>query len=185
MQEQKTSRWSQSFTQNIQSHIMQYQARLDGLARIITITVMALLAAAIFWSFQEFFETREQEPFFVAAILLIVAVVTYFSKPTLFTLNADELIVYRPHGLFRTPLEKIVRMDRVDRKTLGWGIRIFASGGFFGYLGIFYYGNIGRVSMYCTDRNEMLLVTTEKSRFIISPEHSDDFLAAWKSLSNG
>jgi len=163
---------------------MQYQARLDGLAKIITITVMALLAAAIFWSFQEFFETKEQAPFFVAAILLIVTVVTYFSKPTLFTLDANELVVHRPHGLFRTPAEKIVRIERVNRKTLGWGIRLFGSGGFFGYLGIFYYGNIGRVSMYCTDRNEMLLITTEKSRFIISPGRSDDFLAQWKQLNH-
>ncbi|PZF72445.1 PH domain-containing protein [Taibaiella soli] len=162
---------------------MQYLARLDGLAKGVTIAVMALFVGTVFYAVQAFFDTKNQDLFLVTAFLVIVSAVTYFSKPTSFSIDEYELVVHRPHGVFRTPVENIVSIERIDRKSLGWGIRLFGSGGFFGYLGIFYYGSIGRVSMYCTNRKEMLLVITEKSRFIISPENSNAFLAEWKNLN--
>ena len=163
---------------------MQYRARLDGMAKAITIGVMALSGGLIFVSFQTFFETRNQEGFLAAAFMVLVNVITYFSKPTAFSIDENEIVVHRPHGMFRTPMEKIVSIERIPRASLGWGTRLFASGGFFGYLGIFYYGSIGRVTQYCTNRNEMLLVTTEKSKFIISPENSETFLGEWKRLKS-
>lgn len=162
---------------------MTYQARLDGMAKAITIGVMALFVGLIFVAFQRFFETKDQEGFWAAAFMVLVIVITYFSKPTSFTIDQHEIAVHRPHGVFRTPVENIRNMERMPRGSLGWGVRLFASGGFFGYLGVFYYGSIGRVSMYCTNRNEMILVTTEKFRFMISPENADDFLAEWQRFS--
>lgn len=161
---------------------MQYPARLDGMAKAITIAVMAFSFGIIFSAFQLFFETKDQGLFFMAAFLLIVSAFTYFFKPTSFTIDAYEIAVHRPHGAFRTPIGNIERIERVERGTLGWGVRLFGSGGFFGYLGLYYYGRIGRVWLYCTNRNEMLLVTTAKSKFIISPENSDAFLDEWKRL---
>jgi hypothetical protein len=159
---------------------MRYEAKLDWLAKAITIGVMALLGAVACSSVVTYFAAHTFADFVPVAISVIIPAVIYLFKPNYYTIDEHALSVYRPKGTFTMPLENIKSIERLSSKQLGWGMRLFASGGFFGYLGLFYYGSIGSVMLYCTNRSEMLLVTTEKRPFIISPENSDDFLAEWK-----
>lgn len=161
---------------------MNYKARLDATAKAITIGFLGLSGAIVFWLAGKYFTEHFTGDFFMIAVLVLTSAVTYLFKPLSFSIGENGLSVYRPNRVFTTPLGDIRDIRAVNYADLGWGLRLFGSGGFFGYLGVFYYRKIGRVTMYCTDRNEMLLVTTKKKRFMISPENSENFLHEWNKI---
>jgi hypothetical protein len=57
------------------------------------------------------------------------------------------------------------------------GIRLWASGGLYGYFGIFFFRGIGKVKMYATNRNNLVLVKDAKNtKYLISPDNVDKFM---------
>lgn len=61
------------------------------------------------------------------------------------------------------------------------GLRIWGSGGFFGYFGIFMLGD-GYARLYCTRLKNVVLIKTSKRNYLISPEDPREFLAKWRSV---
>ena len=58
-----------------------------------------------------------------------------------------------------------------------WGLRLFGSGGLYGYFGYFYMKRIGRVRMYATNRHNMVLLVDQKGRkILVSPNEVDRFI---------
>lgn len=56
------------------------------------------------------------------------------------------------------------------------GIRLWASGGVFGYFGMFWTRRLGRYRAHVTDRARTVLVATAKGPVVISPADPDWFL---------
>lgn len=61
------------------------------------------------------------------------------------------------------------------------GLRIWGSGGFFGYLGIFMLGD-SYARLYCTRLKNIVLIKTSKRNYLISPDDPREFLAKWQSV---
>ena len=58
-----------------------------------------------------------------------------------------------------------------------WGVRLFASGGMYGYYGLFSFRGIGRVWMYATNRHNLILMKTEQGRkVVLSPKDPEEFI---------
>ena len=58
-----------------------------------------------------------------------------------------------------------------------WGLRLFGSGGLYGYYGLFYFRKIGRVLMYATNRHNLVLLKGENARkFLLSPINTEKFI---------
>lgn len=55
------------------------------------------------------------------------------------------------------------------------GIRLWASGGLYGYYGLFYLDKLGKVWVYATRRKRVLLLKVN-NKYIISPENLEVFL---------
>jgi hypothetical protein len=61
-------------------------------------------------------------------------------------------------------------------KSTWLGGRLWASGGLYGYFGIFIFKGIGKVWMYVTNRNNLVLVEDAKhKKYLISPDNADRF----------
>jgi hypothetical protein len=66
-------------------------------------------------------------------------------------------------------------------KWTWWGLRLFGSGGLYGYFGYFYMKRIGRVRMYATNRHNMVLLIDEKGeKMLVSPNEPDRFIRQLK-----
>jgi len=62
-----------------------------------------------------------------------------------------------------------------------WGLRLFGSGGLYGYFGYFYMKRIGTVRMYATNRHNLVLLVDEKGRkILVSPNEADRFIQQLK-----
>ena len=97
-------------------------------------------------------------------------------------LTSTEVIIQRPIRNISIPYNQII-----DINQLNWtwkGLRLGGSGGLYGYLGLFYLSNLGKVWMYVTNKNKMLLIKCVNSRnYIISPDEAD-FLPTVKAKLN-
>ena len=66
-------------------------------------------------------------------------------------------------------------------KWTWWGLRLFGSGGLYGYFGYFYMKQIGSVRMYATNRHCMVLLVDEKGKkILVSPNEVDRFIQQLK-----
>jgi hypothetical protein len=62
-------------------------------------------------------------------------------------------------------------------KKISWkSVRLFASGGFYGYFGLFYIPDIGKAWIYSTRRENVILIRTERKNYILSPDDPEDFV---------
>ncbi len=58
-----------------------------------------------------------------------------------------------------------------------WGIRLFASGGLYGYFGLFRFKGIGRVWMHATNRHNLVLIKTyQNKKILLSPKDPEEFI---------
>ena len=109
-------------------------------------------------------------------ILGIGLSLAYLWKPLQIELNNEFLIVKRKIGDKKFPINTIQAAAAINKKELGFGIRLMGSGGFFGYYGLFKYKNIGTVNLYCTKREDMVLITLTKGKILLSPDKHLEFL---------
>ena len=97
----------------------------------------------------------------------------YLWAPRAYTVTDNKIIVKRLIGDFQ-----ITAAQKPERwRWTWWGIRLFGSGGLYGYYGYFTFRGLGRVCMHATNRNNLVLVKDEKGRrFLLSPSEPDKFI---------
>jgi len=160
-----------------------YRARApyDTVTRTITLTVwiglMALLAFIIHLMviYEVPMETFTTVTSLMFVVILGILIGAYLFSPKEYELTLDGLIVRRVIRSFKIPYRNITEVKRI-RWT--WkGIRWCASGGIYGFYGLFWKSGIGNVWMYVKDRSKMILIrTADKTQYAISPENPDEFL---------
>lgn len=80
----------------------------------------------------------------VLAVIIPIIVVPYLFSPRAFSITVNSILVKRPLRSFLIPYDDIVSVKRV---AWTWrGIRLCASGGLYGYFGLFQIAGLGR---YC------------------------------------
>lgn len=66
---------------------------------------------------------------------------------------------------------------RAPWKITAGGIRVFGSGGFFGWYGSYWKPGVGSYHAYVTDRAQVVACTTDAGLVVVSPAHPGDFVA--------
>lgn len=113
----------------------------------------------------------------VALALPCVCAVTIAFAPLGFAVTAGGIVVRRMAGNIWVSHTEIVRIDRIDRHDVRFAIRVWGSGGAFGFFGRFYSRRLGWFRSYVTDGDELILVTRiDGSKLVISPHPADLFL---------
>jgi hypothetical protein len=160
-----------------------FSATLDSQARMITFVVLIVVMIPILTMVSIY--TKHHDPWILLApVVVILALgITVLYRIKGFGLDNDGLHIFRPIGESIYPLHQFRSITSITAKELGFGIRTFASGGFLGYFGKFYYRNHGPVTLYVTDKDKMLLITlADDKKIIISPDDPAGFMAAFQDL---
>lgn len=155
-----------------------FEAKLDDLSKILTYVTLAILVVPFILLINEAAHGHPEVliPFGVVAILLSVA--TRFRIRS-YQLTPDALQIVQAKGIKSYPRALFQSATPVTTKDLGFGIRLFGSGGFFGYFGTFFYRNVGKVNVYATDRTKLILLRqTDGKQLLISPADPAAFLQA-------
>jgi hypothetical protein len=149
-----------------------YQASFDLIAKIVS-NLVCLMGLVLFGLG---IYMRSAAYFLPAALLIIVVVISWGFHPVKYQVLPGRLEIERPLGAIKIASHDIESIQRVTMNDLGLVIRLFGSGGLFGYFGAFTSRKLGRFKMWCTNRNNLVLITTNYSKLVVSPDEPDDFI---------
>ncbi len=121
----------------------------------------------------------------VVAILVICVVASALAwSPRSYTVSERSIEVHRLIGTVRIPLDGIREVRTAGADDLRNAIRIFASGGLFGYYGLFQTPKLGRCWWYVTNRRNAVCIITREKTTLLSPDDVDGFLAAVRAAGH-
>ena len=98
----------------------------------------------------------------------IVEVWVLLTMPRYLLLDDKSIVITHPIGQSVILKSDIIEVRAVERSELRGSIRLFGSGGFFGWFGIFRNSKLGVYRIYCGQLENLYLVKTLTKKYIIS-----------------
>jgi len=147
---------------------MTFSAPYDLAAKIISACVCLGLLAVIVVA----------HSLFIAAPLLLIILVSYAYSPCGYVIADRSISVQRLAGQVRIALDDIHEARRAAPDDFRGSIRLWASGGLFGYYGLFRTAKLGKSSWYVTNRKNSVVVITGSKTALFSPDDVEGFLSA-------
>lgn len=145
-----------------------FSVSLDNLAKVMTALTFALLAGV----------AAVSQSAFTAAIAGGILFVSYAFAPRGYVVAEGVLRIRRLAGDVRIPLETVRDARRATSDDLRCAIRLWASGGLFGYYGLFRTTSLGKSWWYVTDRAKAVVVETGEGPLVFSPDDVNAFVSA-------
>jgi len=145
-----------------------FPASFDRTAKVISAVVILLFAAVVF-------STRNILVGGLAAMVLLAA---YGYSPQGYLVLDGAIIVRRLIGNVRISLDGVRELRAAAADDLTGCIRLFGSGGLFGWYGLFRTSKLGKCTWYATNRAHAVVVITDARTMLFSPDDVDGFVAA-------
>jgi hypothetical protein len=120
----------------------------------------------------------------VLSVSLIIMLTLILASPFLwaprgYVLHGNLVVVRRPIG----EAEIALAQPASRWKWTWWGLRLFGSGGMYGYFGLFTFRGLGTVRMYATHRHKLVLVTdVNGKKNLLSPDDPEEFVRNTQEL---
>jgi hypothetical protein len=120
---------------------------------------------------------------FVHATCIIPTIIAYLYYPKKYLVDSDYLCVVRLIGKIRIHKYEIQSIERMFSKDLKGVYRKAASGGLFGYFGLFNTGKHGDIHVYTGSLKDHLVFVKLKSgkQYLFSPQNTQEFCESIKS----
>lgn len=145
-----------------------FAASYDRTTQIISLTSIVLVGSLAFFI--------HSVPVVVLAALLTL--LTYAYSPRGYTVGERRIRVHRLAGDALVPLDSVVEARRVTKDEVRGVVRLWASGGLFGYFGLFRMPKFGNTQWYVTNLANRIVVVTAGRTALFSPDDVEGFLTA-------
>jgi hypothetical protein len=152
---------------------MPFSASYDLAAKIISAFVCLFLLAAV----------AVTHILVVAAPVLLIIVVSYAYSPRGYVVADRSILVQRLAGQARIALDDVREVRPAAPDDFRRSIRLWASGGLFGYYGLFRTAKLGKSTWYVTNRKNSVVVITGAKTALFSPDDVDGFLNAIRAMA--
>ena len=115
---------------------------------------------------------------FIGGLGLLIAFIAFAYSPRAYVVSDRAIEVERLIGNVQAPLEDVRESRRINTEDLRGGIRLWGSGGLFGYYGLFRTTRLGRCTWYVTNRKNVVVIIAQSKTTLYSPDDVDGFLEA-------
>lgn len=115
---------------------------------------------------------------FIAPLLLLTLLIAfYILKPKYITADTNGLAIHRLTNPVSIPYSTISSISSITNSDISGSVRTFGNGGLFGYTGRYYNSRLGKMTWYCTQRKNYVLVTlTNNKKIVITPDNPADLV---------
>jgi hypothetical protein len=151
---------------------MVYKASLDKLAVVVTTSTWILIAVLAF----RFAYVTDKTPLVIMLLTGLALVVGWAYHPVSYSINQTHLVIHRPLKNLLIDRDKIEAAFEVSKEDISYSVRLFGSGGFFGYFGKFANRKLGNMTLYATRRDGAVLIKTGGKKLIITPDSPEGFV---------
>jgi hypothetical protein len=114
--------------------------------------------------------------------VIVLLTIVWLSTPNEYVLFDNRLLI--KSYLFSSQI-LLSTIEKVEVSSIGFTVRLFGTGGFFGYWGWYYSFNKGWVFTRATDIYNSVLITTISGRkYLISPMYKEQFVDETQRLQS-
>jgi hypothetical protein len=113
----------------------------------------------------------------VACVSILGALLAYAYSPQGYELSGRSIVVRRLLANVEVPLENVREARAATSDDLRGCLRLWGSGGMFGYYGLFRTSKLGKCTWYVTNRRNAVVVVTDSKTAVFSPDDVEGFLA--------
>ena len=155
-----------------------YTCKLNTLSKTITIATLCAVAAI------PIFSMGKLPPKQLLLLILLIAALfgmAYLLRPYQYLLDHEKLVIHK-QLLPKTILFKdIAQIEPVDYKDLGIKFRMWGSGGLWGWYGIFYSFEKGKIILQIGNKEALMMITTHQGqKIVLSPTEIQEFSKSLK-----
>jgi Bacterial PH domain len=119
----------------------------------------------------------------VACLSLFVLLLGCAYSPRGYLLDGRSILIKRLAGTARVALDEVREARRATPEDLQGCVRLWGSGGLFGYYGLFSTTKLGKATWYVTNRSNAVVLIGAKKTVLLSPDDPDGFLASIRSVA--
>ena len=147
--------------------------KYDNFVKVITITAILLLPISeVVAILKPDLDIWFKILIWIALIAAIVAPAPF--APLGFELSNQSVVVKRVIKSIRIPISEVDNAKLIPKVS---GIRLFASGGLYGYFGLFSSRELGRYWMYSGTRYNCVAIRTKKGKcYVLGPDDPERFI---------
>ena len=120
--------------------------------------------------------------FAYSIICVIVLFLCYSYSTQEIVLNKDYLLIKRLINDKKICIAEIENIQILENQTINNSIRLFGSGGLFGYFGYFKNAKLGKYILFATRNNNFVLVKTADHKYVITPDKPELLVEKVKNL---
>ncbi len=156
---------------------MDFEAPWDARIKLVTGLVLLVLAGVGVALYVSFTAAAESKSALVVLELLLVAIVvaSYALSPRGYRVEANAVVIRRPVGSIRIPVDRIRRVERLESEAIKKAVRTLGNDGLFGLYGRFRNRTLGAFRMYVTDRSKLVLLEADHL-YVLSPDRPEIFV---------
>lgn len=144
-----------------------FPASYDKTTKIISAVVCLFLLILALWT----------KIIWIGVIDTLLILAGYAWSPRSYSIEARSILVHRLIGAARIPLDNIREIRPAAPDDFFGSLRLFGSGGFFGYYGVFRTSKLGGSTWYMTNRENAVVVVTGAKTALISPNDVSRFIS--------
>jgi hypothetical protein len=147
---------------------MQFHASYDSTTKVISAAVFILFVMI----------AAGTSSLIAEGIFALLFLAAYAWSPTGYEIDGGDVVIRRLIGNVRIPVSGIREVRIAMRDDLSGSMRVFGSGGLFGYYGLFRNSTLGTSNWYVTDRSNAVVLAGDSGTAIVSPDDAAGFIAA-------
>jgi len=152
---------------------MPFSASYDRTTKILSAFVCLGLMAVIF----------AVPSVMLGCLSLFVMLVGYAYSPRSYVLEGRAVLVTRLAGTARIALDDVREARCATPDDFRGCIRLWGSGGLFGYYGLFSTAKLGKSTWYVTNRKNAVVLITAAKTVLLSPDDPNGFLATIRTAA--
>lgn len=149
----------------------------DGTTRVVTLGTFLLLGGLTFWIVSG--EETGALDIFILFLIWGPLAITWLFAPRGYLVSREGIVIRRAVGSFTIPAAEVEAVELADRVKPG--IRLWASGGLFGWFGLFTLKDGGTAKVYATRWDRMVQVKTSREIYLLSPAEPQRFYEALRA----
>ncbi len=158
----------------------EFSVSLDKRAKMFT-ALGVVLFIIIFYPIMTDPNAKANMKNFSVVLLIILFVLTYLIPylfhPVKYVIDNEKLIIKRPLKPYEIELKEIKKIEPLNEEDLKGKIRVFGSGGVFGYFGKFRNKRFGTMSFFATRlSNYVHILTIDGKNLILTPDDREEFI---------
>jgi hypothetical protein len=141
---------------------------------VVTLGTFLLLGGLTFWIVSA--EETGALDIFILFLIWGPLVITWLFVPRGYLVSREGIVIRRAVGSFTIPAAEIEAVELADRMKPG--IRLWASGGLFGWFGLFTLKDGGTAKVYATCWDRMVRIKASREIYLLSPAKPEAFVEA-------